>query len=90
MKDDSGREAPRSNMKGECARRRKGLSEKLICESGTLGASALPRGAVELYGPSQWSHIKAKGLRLCPLSQQLVIKNGLPPVKVVGESSSFG
>ena len=40
-----------------------------------------PQGAVELNGPSEWSHIKAKGLRLCPLSRQLVIKSGLPPVK---------
>ena len=80
MKDDAVKKAPRSNMKGS-ARRRKGSSEKLICESGTLGASDFPWGGVELNGPSEWSHIIARGLRLCLLSWQLVIKSGLPPVK---------
>ena len=44
-----------------------------------LGPQPFPWGGVELNGPSEWSHIKARGLRLCPLSWQLAIKSGLPP-----------
>ena len=67
MKDDAVKKAPRSNMKGS-ARRRKGSSEKLICESGTLGASALPMGRRGTKWPFRVVSYYSKGAKtLSPL-----------------------